>query len=348
VDRASPSGLGPPAPGQVHHVAHAPTIVEVEVVSVRSDEVEVKLADGRVGVIDPRDFARDTPPGPGDHLDVALLSRQEPKGRVVLSYQWARKHHGWEALAAAKAAHTSVTGLVQRAVKGGLVVEVEGLRAFLPASLVDEHQVDLDPLVGTEVSVQVVDVDEAEDRLVVSRRDHLRRERRSREKELLGTLTEGQHTSGQVVELLEFGARVDLGGGVVGLVHRSELSWSRVSSVGELVSVGDQVDVVVVEVNRSRRRIALSMRRLTDDPLADVEVGHVGDAEITRLVEYGAFARLLDSGAEGLIHMSEISDLPGSRPEELVVPGDRVLVMVIDLDRAKRRLGLSIRRAVLS
>ena len=316
--------------------------------SVGSDEVEVKLADGRVGVIDRRDFARASAPGPGDHLDAALLSRQEPKGRVVLSHQWARKHQGWQALTAAKETHTPVSGLVQRAVKGGLVVEVEGLRAFLPASLVDEHQVDLEPLVGTEVSLQVVDVDEAEDRLVVSRRDQLRRERRIREKEVLGTLAEGQRTSGQVVELLEFGARVDLGGGVVGLVHRSELSWSRVGSVGEHVSVGDQVEVVVVEVNRSRRRIALSMRRLTDDPLAGVEVGHVGDAEITRLVEYGAFARLLDSGAEGLIHMSEISDLPGSRPEELVVPGDRVLVMVIDLDRDKRRLGLSIRRAVLS
>jgi ribosomal protein S1 len=338
----------PPAPGQLHQVAHAPTIVDVEVVAVRPEEIEVKLADGRVGVIDRRDFGRDTAPGTGDHVEAALLSRQEPKGRVALSYQWARKHRSWKTLEEAKANHTSVTGVVQRAVKGGLVVEVEGLRAFLPASLVDEHQVELEPLVGSEVQVQVVDVDEPEDRLVVSRRDHLRRERRSREKEVFSTLAEGQRTSGEVVELLDFGARVDLGGGVFGLVHRSELSWTRVGSVAEVVSVGDRLEVVVVEVNRSRRRIALSVRRLTDDPLAGVDVGHVGEAEVTRLVEYGAFARLVESGAEGLIHLSELSDLPGARPEELVVPGDRVLVMVIDLDREKRRLGLSIRRAVMS
>ncbi|HKY13333.1 MAG TPA: S1 RNA-binding domain-containing protein [Microthrixaceae bacterium] len=338
--------IAPPAPGSAPHPAHIPTVVDVEVTAVRPDELEVKLADGRVGVISRKDFT-DTVPGTGDQLEAALLLREESKGRVALSHAWARKHRAWERLEQARAEHLGVVGTAKRVVKGGLVVEIDGLRAFLPSSLIDDHPVDPEQLVGTEVEVVVVDADQAADRLIVSRRELVRRERRQKQKEVMGSLEAGQQVRGTIVELLEFGARVDLGGGVHGLVHRSELTWGRVTEVADVVSVGDAVDVVVMEVNRSRRRVALSIRRLSDDPLAAVSEGDVGEAEITRLVEYGAFARL-SSGAEGLIHLSELSELPVSRPEDLVVPGDRVTVKVIEVDRERRRVGLSIRQALLA
>lgn len=317
------------------------------VTAIRPEELEVKLADGRVGVIDRRDLGTTPVPGVGDSVEAAVLLREEAKGRVALSHSWARKFRAWERMESAKAAHEPVKGTVKRPVKGGFVVDVDGLRAFLPSSLVDEHHVDPEKIVGTEVDVQVVDIDQDADRLVVSRRDQLRRERRVREKEALGALAPGQRTSGRVVDLLEFGARVDLGGGVYGLVHRSELSWARVATVSDVVAVGDQVEVVVIEVQRAKRRIALSMRQVAPDPFESVTDGWIGQAEITRVVEYGAFARL-ESGAEGLIHLSELSEQVGVRPEELVVPGDMVQVKVIEIDRARRRIGLSVTQALLS
>jgi len=317
------------------------------VTAIRPEEIEVKLADGRVGVIDRRDLGTTPVPGVGDSLEAAVLLREETKGRVALSHSWARKHRAWERMEAAKESHEPVTGTVKRPVKGGFVVDVDGLRAFLPSSLVDEHHVAPETIVGTDVEVQVVDIDQTADRLVVSRRDQIRRERRHREKEALGSLAPGQRTSGRVVDLLDFGARVDLGGGVYGLVHRSELTWGRVTEVGDVVAVGDQVEVVVIEVQKSKRRIALSMRQVAPDPLEAVTEGSIGEAEITRVVEYGAFARLA-SGAEGLIHLSELSEQVGVRPEELVVPGDLVQVKVIEIDRSRRRIGLSVTQALLS
>jgi ribosomal protein S1 len=228
------------------------------------------------------------------------------------------------------------------------VVDLDGQRAFLPASLADERPTDLQALVGTIVEVTVIELDEAADRVVVSRREVLRRQRRREQREVLGSLEVGQVTSGVVVGIREFGAQVDLGGGIRGLVHRSELAWGRPTDIGDGVSVGDRIEAVVTEVPRNKKRVALSMRRMTADPLAEVQVGHIGEAEITRVVEYGAFARFLDGGAEGLIHQSELSELPGTRADQLVTPGDIVVAKVIDLDRSRRRMGLSVRQAVLS
>lgn len=339
----TPHGQPPAAPREVHR----PRVVNVEVAAIHPERIEVKLADGRLGVIPTSEFRDRRTPSIGDRIDAAMLAREDPK-RVWLSAAWAAKVQAWDRLAAAKASHEVVEGVVRRVVKGGAVLDVAGLRAFLPASLADDHPVDLNELVGAEVQVSVIDLDEAADRVVVSRRDVLRRQRRQEQRSVLGSLEVGQRVSGTVVGIRDFGAQLDLGGGVRGLVHRSELVWGRVGAVGDILSIGQQVEALVIEVHRGKRRVSLSIRRLAPDPLAEVEVGQLMEASITRVVEYGAFAVLSGGSAEGLIHVSELSEMPGLRPDQIVAPGDQVWVKVIDLDRDRRRLGLSIRQALLS
>lgn len=319
-------------------------IVDGRVSTVSEREVEVRLADGRTGVIARREFVQR--PVVDEPISAALLARDDPQGRVVLSLTWADRQRAWERVEAAKESGATLTGMAVKVVKGGMVVDV-GLRGFLPSSLISEGPgTDPATLVGTEMEVAITEVDRANDRIVVSRRDVLRRERRKQEKELLASLQAGVRVPGTVVSVADYGAMVDLGG-VRGLVHRSELTWQRFDHVAEVVGVGDVVQVEVLDVNRSKRRISLSMRRATADPYDGIEPGQILAAVVTRVVEYGAFMRLEDSGAEGLVHMSELSDVPGSRPDQLVAPGEHVMVKVMDIDRSRRRLALSVRRVLV-
>ncbi len=321
-------------------------IVEVTIAAVHQSEVEVRLADGRIGVIPRSDF---TDPGPiqlGETIEAALLARDDPKQRAVLSLSWARKQQAWERVEAARAAGEPITGKVTKTVKGGLVVDV-GLRGFLPTSLIaDTPGTDPSSLVGTEVEVLVTEVDRASDRIVVSIRDLQRRRRRAEEKEALKALAPGATTSGRVVSVADYGAVVDLGG-VRGLVHRSELTWGRLERVEDIVSVGDRIEVLVLDVNKSKKRISLSLRGTTPDPLTQAEVGSIESATVVRVVDYGVFAQLDSSGAEGLVHITELSDVPGYRPEQLVTPGEQVMVKVLDVDKKRRRLSLSVRRVLV-
>ena len=201
-------------------------------------------------------------------------------------------------------------------------------------------------LVGSTIDVMVIEADRAADRIVVSVRDLERRRRRAREKDLLKSLEKGATVTGAVVEIADYGAKVDLGG-VRGLVHRSELTWGRLEHVEDIVSVGQQVEVVVLDVNRSKRRIGLSLRATQPDPLETIEVGSIHSATVFRVVEYGVFARLDDNGGEGLVHISELSDVPGYRPDQLVTPGEQVMVKVLEVDLKRRRMGLSVRRVLI-
>ncbi|HPU40160.1 MAG TPA: S1 RNA-binding domain-containing protein, partial [Microthrixaceae bacterium] len=189
------------------------------------------------------------------------------------------------------------------------------------------------------------EADRTKDRLVVSRRDLQRKQRRKAEKDRLGSFTAGSRVTGKVVSVADYGAVIDLGG-VRGLVHRSELTWGRLGQPSDVVSVGEQVTVEVLDVNRSKKRVSLSLKRTTPDPYGGIEVGQIVPATITRVVDYGAFARL-ESGAEGLIHMSELSDVPGYRPDQLVIPGEEVMVKVMNVDTSKHRIGLSVRRVLV-
>ncbi len=354
IGQSAPAGAVVPPPSLPNHTPSSPArvgpsvdvghIVEVTVSSLGEREVQVRLADGRVGVVPLGEF--DGPVREGDVVEAAQLAREDPLQRPVLSVAWARKQRAWEKVTQAFAEGESLRGKVVRRTKGGAVVDL-GLRAFLPASLAGESPgADLAELVGTEVDVVVTELDREDERVVVSVRAHLRRQRRHAEKELLRSLEPGVTVSGTVVSTADYGAVVDLGG-VRGLVHRSELTWGRLESVDAVVAVGDRVDVVVLDVQKSKPRVALSLRATRPDPFESVEVGSIVPATVLRVVEYGAFVRLDDGGAEGLVHTSELSDVPGYRPEQLVVPGEQLNVKVLELDRKRRRLALSVRRVLL-
>ena len=365
-------------------------------------EVEVRLADGRTGVVDRRDFP--SAPSVGESVPAAVLSRDDDRrGRVALSHRWARTELAWQRVERARAEHTPLRGRVVKEVKGGVVVDL-GLRAFLPTSLIGDIEIEApvepepepepvadaepesapvaepvvepvaeaeaetdaetespaadegtapvtvtvsDPsaLVGREVEVLVTEADRAKDRLVVSRRDLQRRRRRQEEKDRLSSVKVGSRVTGRVVSVADYGAVVDLGG-LRGLVHRSELAWERFGAPADVVSAGEQVTVEVIDVNRSKKRVSLSLKRTRPDPYGGLEVGQILPATVTRVVDYGAFARL-ESGAEGLIHMSELSEVPGYRPDQLVVPGEELMVKVLNVDTAKHRIGLSVRRVLV-
>jgi ribosomal protein S1 len=314
------------------------------VATVHDGEVEVRLADGRTGVVPRGEFEGTV--AVGEVIEAAQLAREDPRQRAVLSVSWARKQRAWAKVESALAEGTPLTGTVTKQVKGGAVVDV-GLRGFLPTSLVsDEPGTDVASLVGTEVEVLVTEVDRPKERIVVSIRDLQRRRRRAAERELLRSLAPGSRASGRVVSIADYGAVVDLGG-ARGLIHRSELTWGRLESIESIVSVGDEVEVVVLDVNKSKRRIGLSLRATQPDPYEAVEIGAIESATVVRVVEYGVFVRLDEGGAEGLVHISELSDVPGYRPDQLVTPGEQIMVKVLEVDRKRRRLALSVRRVLV-
>ena len=347
----------PPAPPTAGVRTAAPgstvgRVIEVIVTAVHDAEIEVKLADGRIGVIARSEY-RDRPaPTVGSTIDAAVLAREDPRERVALSNSWATKLRHWERVEAAKASGEPLTGTVERTIKGGLLVDL-GLRAFLPSSMIGEHgpqdpeAMEPEKLVGTEVTVIVTELDRALDRVVVSRRDHLRRQRRQVERYVFSRVKVGDVVTGRVTQLLDYGAYIDIDG-VRALLHRSEVSWGRVSKVSQYLSVGDEIETEVIEVQKSKRRIGLSLRRRQPDPYASLEIGSVHHATVTRLVDYGVFAQLNDGEIVGLVHLSELSELPGYRPDELVTPGEAIVVKVLSVDLDKRRIALSVRQATVA
>lgn len=344
--RSGPGSVHPPAPGADPHIAdphseHEPAVAQVTLVSVGDREVLVRLADGRTGVIDRADFddAGLGSPAEGSDLAAAVLQREYPDGRVPMSAKWAARTLGWARVTKALETGEVLTGTVERSIKGGFVVRV-GIPAFMPQSLVGEVEGKASELVGTEVEVVVKEVDRFADRVVVSRRDPQRRARRAAEREQYSELSAGQRHSGQVTEVLDVGAKVRIGG-LVGLVHRSELSWGRVGHPRDVVAVGDAVEVEVLEVVRSKRRIKLSIKRTTPHPFDSVTVGDTYPAVIQRVLEYGAIAELAGTGAVGLIHRNELSSVPGQRPDQIVVPGEEIQVKVLSVDPEKDRMALS-------
>lgn len=336
----------PPAPGADPHIAdphseHEPTVAQVTLLELGDRQVLVRLADGRTGVIERVDFddAGLGSPAVGSDLAAAVLQREYPDGRVPMSAKWAARTLGWARVTRARDTGEVLVGTVQRRIKGGFVVNV-GLPAFMPQSLVGALEGPPEALVGTEVEVVVKEVDRNADRVVVSRRDPQRRARRAAQREQYASLAPGQRHRGEVVGVADVGAKVRIGE-IVGLVHRSELSWARVGHPRDVVAVGDTVEVEVLDVVRSKRRLALSLKRTQPHPFDSVTVGETYEAVIQRVLEYGAIAEVAGTGAVGLIHRSELSQVPGQRPDQLVVPGERIHVKVLSVDPAKDRMALS-------
>lgn len=291
----------------------------------------------------------------GQEIPVYVLNPEDQNGNIVLSYVRAREAMGWEQVEAMQESAESFEGKIEGYNKGGLIVLVHGLRGFIPASQISmtrRNMVQGDTpdrwakMIGESISVRIIEVDRARRRLILSERAASPETRQSLKERVIEGLEEGQVYTGRVTSVAEFGAFVNVNG-ADGLVHLSELSWERVQHPSEVLSVGQEVKVKVISVDKDKKRIGLSIRALQGDPwhtkAESFKVGQLVEGAITRLTKFGAFARL-EGDIEGLIHISELSESRINHPKEAVKEGDVLTLRVIRIDSDQRRIGLSLRK----
>jgi len=296
----------------------------------------------------------------GDEVPVYII-REDRDGNLLLSISRAQAEKDWERAEQLMASQNIFEGAVAAYNRGGVIVKIGQVRGFVPASQLSadsQSQGEDNPdnaddrwagLVGGSLMLKVIDIDRKRNRLILSERLAVREWRRQQKEQLLDMLKEGDVYDGIISSIADFGAFVDLGG-ADGLIHLSELSWNRVNHPNEVVSVGQKVKVQILSVDQERRRIGLSLRRLQPQPWDVVEqtyeVGQIVRGRITKLVNFGAFARLEKDGIEGLIHVSELTDRRITHPKEVVSEGEEYDLRIIRIDTDKRRMGLSLKQAL--
>ena len=328
-------------------------LVSGKVVRVDHDEVLLDIGYKSEGVIPARELSirNDVDPNEivsiGDELEALVLQKEDKEGRLLLSKKRAQYERAWGKIEAIKEEEGMVSGPVIEVVKGGLILDI-GLRGFLPASLVELRRVrDLQPYVGQTLEAKIIELDKNRNNVVLSRRAWLEENQREQREDFLTNLRPGERRKGVVSSVVNFGAFVDLGG-MDGLIHVSELSWKHVNHPSDVVTVGDELEVEVLEVDRDRERISLSLKATQQDPWQEFatahEVGELVYGRVTKLVPFGAFIQVGD-GIEGLVHISEMSAHHVDLPEQVVTPGEELWVMIIDLDLQRRRISLSIKQA---
>jgi small subunit ribosomal protein S1 len=284
----------------------------------------------------------------GDEVHVALDAVEDGFGETKLSREKAKRAESWLVLEAAFNAEEVVTGVINGKVKGGFTVDVNGIRAFLPGSLVDVRPVrDTTHLEGKELEFKVIKLDQKRNNVVVSRRSVLEAENSAEREALLESLQEGQQVKGIVKNLTDYGAFVDLGG-VDGLLHITDMAWKRIKHPSEIVNVGDEIDVKVLKYDRERNRVSLGLKQLGEDPWVAIKArypeGTRVTAKVTNLTDYGCFAEL-EEGVEGLVHVSEMDwTNKNIHPSKVVQVGDEVEVQVLDIDEERRRISLGIKQ----
>jgi len=328
-------------------------IVSGTIVKVDRDEVLLDIGYKTEGVIPSRELSikHDVDPGEvvsvGDEVEALVLQKEDKEGRLILSKKRAQYERAWGTIEKIKEEDGIVTGTVIEVVKGGLILDI-GLRGFLPASLVEMRRVrDLQPYVGKQIEAKIIELDKNRNNVVLSRRAWLEQTQSEVRQTFLQTLQKGQVRSGVVSSIVNFGAFVDLGG-VDGLVHVSELSWKHIDHPGEVVEVGQEVTVEVLDVDMDRERVSLSLKATQEDPWQQFArthaIGQVVPGKVTKLVPFGAFVRV-DEGIEGLVHISELAERHVEIPEQVVQVGDSIFVKVIDIDLERRRISLSLKQA---
>ncbi len=328
-------------------------LVDGTVVKLEHDEVLVDIGFKSEGVIPARELSirKDVDPSEivnlGDNIEALVLQKEDKDGRLILSKKRAEYERAWIQVEDKFKAGEVVTGEVIEVVKGGLILDI-GLRGFLPASLVDLRRVkDLDMYLNTEIEARVIEMDRNRNNVVLSRRVLLEEGRKQERTEILSKLTKGMRLKGQVSSIVDFGAFVDLGG-IDGLVHISELSWNHVNHPSEVVKVGDEVEVEVLDVDLTRERISLGLKQTTEDPwvklVENYPVGTIVDGKVTKIVPFGAFVELGDS-VEGLVHISEMSSKHIDTPAQVVKQGEDVKVKVMEINPERRRISLSMKAA---
>jgi len=328
-------------------------LVTGTVVKVDRDEVLLDIGFKSEGVIPNRELSIRNEVDPneivslGEEVEALVLQKEDKDGRLILSKKRAQYERAWGKIEEIKESEGVVKGPVIEVVKGGLIIDI-GLRGFLPASLVELRRVrDLQPYVGRVLDAKIIELDRNRNNVVLSRRAWLEETQKEQREDFLNNLKPGERRKGVVSSVVNFGAFVDLGG-MDGLIHVSELSWKHVDHPGSVVAVGDEVDVEVLEVDRDRERISLSLKATQQDPWQEFasnhQVGELVYGRVTKLVPFGSFIQVGD-GIEGLVHISEMSAHHVDLPEQVVTPGEELWVKIIDLDLDRRRISLSIKQA---
>ena len=328
-------------------------LVAGSVVKIDREEVLLDIGFKSEGVIPRKELSirNDVPPSElvslGDQLEALVIQKEDKEGRLILSKKRAQYEKAWGDVQRVKETDGIVKGLVIEVVKGGLIVDI-GLRGFLPASLVELRRVrDLQPYIGMELEAKIIELDKNRNNVVLSRRSFLEETQKEQREEFLDLLKPGERRKGVISSVVNFGAFVDLGG-MDGLIHVSELSWQHVDHPSAVVTIGDEVDIEVLEVDLDRERISLSLKATQKDPWKEFADSHrVGElvyGRVTKLVPFGSFVQVGDN-IEGLVHISEMSEHHVELPEQVVTPGEELWVKIIEIDLEKRRISLSVKQA---
>ena len=327
-------------------------VVTGHVVRIDKDEVLVDIGYKSEGVIPANELSIRKAVDPneevhlGEEVDAIVMTKEDQDGRLIMSKKRARFEKAWRRIETAAESGEPVEGTVIEVVKGGLIIDL-GVRGFLPASLVDIRRVpNLDEYMGTKIETKVIELNRSRNNVVLSRRAVLEEERKEVRQQILDRLQPGLVVEGQISNIVDFGAFVDLDG-IDGLIHISELSWSHVNHPSEILNIGDTVKVKVLDIDRDRQRISLGLKQTQEDPWQRiVDTYNVGDelaGKVTKVVTFGAFVEILD-GVEGLVHISELAAHHVESPREIVHPGDEIRVKILEIDSERRRLSLSAKR----
>jgi len=326
-------------------------VVRGTVVSVENDFAIVDIglkAEGRVPLKEFAPAGKAAEISVGDQVEVYVDRVENALGEAILSRDKARREEAWTELEKAFEGDARVDGVIFGRVKGGFTVDLNGAVAFLPGSQVDIRPIrDVTPLMNIEQPFQILKMDRRRGNIVVSRRAVLEEDRAEQRAELMGKLEEGDAVEGVVKNITDYGAFVDLGG-IDGLLHVTDISWRRVNHPSEVLSIGETVKVQVVRINPETQRISLGMKQLAEDPWAGIEakypVGAKFSGTVTNITDYGAFVEL-ESGVEGLVHVSEMSWVKKNvHPGKIVSTSQEVEVMVLEVDPSKRRISLGLKQ----
>ncbi len=326
-------------------------IVTGKVLEIRGDDVVIDIGYKSEGVIRLDEWREEdgtsNPPKPGDTVEVLLETVEGEDGSIALSYRKAKRQKEWEAILSKHREGDVVSGAVTKKIKGGLLVNI-GVNVFLPASQVDiRRPSDIGDYIGRDIKCMILKIDEPRRNIVVSRRKLIEHERAEKKTKLMAELEVGQVRKGQVKNIADFGAFVDLGG-IDGLLHITDMGWHRVTNPHEVVKIDQELEVYILGIDREKEKIALSLKHKTPSPWQNIEakypVNTRHQGEVVNIMPYGAFVKL-EPGIEGLVHISEMSWIKRiSHPSEVVSTGDKVEVQVLNINHDKKEISLGMKQ----
>lgn len=329
---------------------HSGDIVKGHVINVTQDEVVVNLGYKSDGIISrdevTKEVAADLPGhfAVGDEIEVCVLQVDDGDGNVLLSRKKVDAMQEWVELAEAQEKEEMILVEMKEVVRGGMIAFYKNVKCFIPASqLSDRYVDDLSVFVGQKSNVRILEMDRRRSKIILSRKAVIQVEKEMKKKDLLKTLEKGQIVEGQVKQITNFGAFVDIGG-IDGLIHISELSWGRVKHPSDVLSIGQDVKVEVLDFEESSERISLSLKSTQPEPWKvasdKYQVGQVIEGEVVRLVDFGAFVEI-EPGLDGLVHISQISEAHVAKPSDVLQKGQKVEVKILDINVEDQRMSLS-------